>query len=243
MIAGGLFLCSWVLVIGPVISDSTDPVLSQVVNLAYPVLDAVGLAAVLFVALRRRDDPPAGLGLLGLGIACVAVSDIAFWYLGATLPQFPGVTPLDSGWVAGFGLIALAALAPLGVHRRRAGWVGGRLVLVAPALPAVIGVGIVVAKWQAGGDLNPLGALIVVLAALLIIAVVLQLVATYENRRLANDLSGACSSAPRSCTPPSATTARSCSTPRTRSWSSTQTFKSVMHPIRCWTHWVAQRIG
>jgi diguanylate cyclase (GGDEF)-like protein/PAS domain S-box-containing protein len=188
LIAGGLFLCSWVLVIGPVISDSTDPVLSQVVNLAYPVLDAVGLAAVLFVALRRRDDPPAGLGLLGLGIACVAVSDIAFWYLVATLPQFPGVTPLDSGWVAGFGLIALAALAPLGVHRRPAGWVGGRLVLVAPALPAAIGVGIVVAKWQAGGDLNPLGALIVLLASLLIIAVVLQLVATYENRRLANDL-------------------------------------------------------
>jgi hypothetical protein len=68
-IAAGLFLCSWVLLIGPVIVDSSDSALAQAVNLAYPALDVIGLAAVMFVALRRRDDPPAGLGLLGLGIA------------------------------------------------------------------------------------------------------------------------------------------------------------------------------
>lgn len=187
-IGAGLFLCSWVLLIGPVIVDSSDSALAQAVNLAYPALDVVGLAAVMFVALRRRADPPAGLGLLGLGIACVAISDTAFWYLSATLPQFPGVTPLDSGWVAGFGLIAVAALTPVAARPRRARRIGGRLLLAAPTLPAAIGVASVAGTWLAGRELNPLGALIVILALLLIIALVLQLITASENRRLASDL-------------------------------------------------------
>lgn len=187
-IAGGLFLSSWVLMIGPVTQDSSDSVLAQVVNLAYPVLDTVAVASVLFVVLRRRDDLPAGLGLFGLGIVCVAASDAAFWYLSATLPQFPGVTPLDSGWVAGFLLVAVAALATPAARRRPGGWGAGGLLPTAPALPAAIGVGVVVATGLAGGRLAPMGPLIVILALLLTIAVILQLIATHENRRLANDL-------------------------------------------------------
>ncbi len=95
LIAGGFFLFSWSLVISPVITTSGASLLGQLVNLAYPVLDAVALSAVLFVALRRKLDLPPGLGLLGLGIACIAVSDSAFWYLTSLDPRFPGVSPLD----------------------------------------------------------------------------------------------------------------------------------------------------
>jgi len=109
-IAGGFFLLSWVLFIGPVIADGTGTVLGEAVNLAYPTLDAVALGAVLFVAVRGGEDPPRGLALLGLGIVCLAVADSAFWYLSAVDSAFPGVTGLDTGWVAGFALIALAAL-------------------------------------------------------------------------------------------------------------------------------------
>jgi hypothetical protein len=90
-IAGGLFLSSWVLVIGPVMAHSSDPLLTQVVNRAYPVLDVLALAAVLFVALHRRDDAPAGLGLLALGIILVAVGDSCSGMSARPSPSFPAL--------------------------------------------------------------------------------------------------------------------------------------------------------
>jgi 4-amino-4-deoxy-L-arabinose transferase-like glycosyltransferase len=90
-IAGGFFLCSWSLLIGSVFEGSHTSTLDGLVNLAYPVLDAMALAAVFFVSLRRRQSAPAGLGLLALGIVCVAASDSSYWYLTETRPSFPGV--------------------------------------------------------------------------------------------------------------------------------------------------------
>jgi diguanylate cyclase (GGDEF)-like protein/PAS domain S-box-containing protein len=187
-IAGGLLLCTWVIAIEPVAAGSAEPPIQHVINLAYPTLDAIALAAVMFVALRRREDPPAGLGLLGLGIVCIAVSDFAFWYLNATLPRFPGVTPLDTGWVAGFALIAVAALRPSARRHRAAGVIGRRLALVAPAIPASAGAALLLSVWLVEGELDSPRMLVAALAGLLIIAVVLQLIATSENRRLADDL-------------------------------------------------------
>jgi diguanylate cyclase (GGDEF)-like protein/PAS domain S-box-containing protein len=186
-IAGGLFLSSWVLVIGPVMARSSYSTLTQVVNLAYPALDVIALAAVLFVALRRRDDAPSGIGLLGLGVIFMAIGDTVFWYLSVTLPRFPGVTPLDSIWIAAFALIALAALTPPARRRTTRGIAGG-LLPMAPLLPAAIGVGVLTATWLAGGVPDPLGAVVVILALLLMVAVALRLIATYENRLLAGDL-------------------------------------------------------
>ncbi len=187
-IAGGFFLFSWVLLIGPVVADGTASMFSEAVNLAYPTLDAVALGAVLFVAVRGGREPPRGLTLLGLGIVCLAVADSAFWYLNAVDSTFPGVTGLDTGWVAGFALIAFAALDSRG-PRPSEGEHGARPVLVAlPFLPAAAGILAMPIVWLATGSLGPWGPLLVIVGVVLTLCAVLYLTVTYENDALTRDL-------------------------------------------------------
>jgi diguanylate cyclase (GGDEF)-like protein/PAS domain S-box-containing protein len=186
-LAGGCFLLSWSL-IGPQVLASHASAFSQAVNLAYPALDAVALAAVLFVTVRRSADPPAGLGLLGLGIVCLAVSDSSFWYLSAVKGNIPGVSPLFTGWVAGFLSIALAALRPAGTRQWQRKLASGRLTIALPALPAAAGVVIVMANWLLGGNVGSEGALLGVLTVVALLGVTLLVVVSYENRALMSHL-------------------------------------------------------
>jgi diguanylate cyclase (GGDEF)-like protein/PAS domain S-box-containing protein len=188
LIASGFLLCSWTLLIGSVFEDSKASTLEGLVNLAYPVLDAMALAAVFFVSLRRRQTAPAGLGLLALGIVCVAASDSSYWYLTETRPSFPGVSPLDAGWVAGFLLIAVAAVRS-GPSRR---W-GARLserssMLALPSLPAAIGVLIVLIGWLSGASIGSKSALLGIVAAVLLIGLALLVIVSFENHALTGNL-------------------------------------------------------
>lgn len=187
LIAGGFALSSWSLIIGSVIESSSDSAFSQAVNLAYPLLDAVALAGVFFVALRRRENPPAGLPLLALGIACVAVSDSAFWYLSSVDPHFPGISPLDTGWVAGFLLVGLAALRPGEPRGRWRRLASSKPMLALPALPALIGIVVVLVSWTDGG-VRLATVLLAIMAAVLLSAIVLLVLVTYENHALTSDL-------------------------------------------------------
>jgi diguanylate cyclase (GGDEF)-like protein/PAS domain S-box-containing protein len=187
-IAAGFFLCSWSLVIGSVLTHSHTATLSGLINLAYPVLDAMALAAAFFVLLRRRQDAPPGLGLLALGIAWMAVSDSSYWYLTEIQSEFPGVSPLDAGWVAGFLLVAVAALRS-GTPRR---WgrriAAGRLTLAAPSLPATAGALIVLGSWLLSGRVGSEGVLMSIMAVVMILGVTLLVIVTYENHLLTSDL-------------------------------------------------------
>jgi diguanylate cyclase (GGDEF)-like protein/PAS domain S-box-containing protein len=182
-IASGFFLLSWSL-IGPQVLTSHASAFSQAVNLAYPALDSVALAAVLFVTVRRSADPPAGLGLLGLGIVCLAISDSAFWYLSAVARHIPGVSPLFTGWVAGFLLIALAALRPAGTRQWQGKLARGRLAIAVPALPAAAGILIVMANQLLGGDVGSENALLGIVTVVVMLGVTLLVVVSYENRAL-----------------------------------------------------------
>jgi diguanylate cyclase (GGDEF)-like protein len=185
-IATGCLLLSWSL-IGSMIASSEAATLGQVVNLAYPVLDAVALAAVLFVALRRGGDPLAGLGLLGLGIVCVAGSDSAFWYLSAH-SSVAGATPLDTGWVAGFALIALAARERNAASRWQRRIAHSRWTPVLPALPAVAGMAIVLVGAVARGSVESETTLLALLAALVALGAGLLVIVSWENRALIDNL-------------------------------------------------------
>lgn len=188
-IAAGCLLLSWSLIGGAVV-ESDASALSQVVNLAYPALDAMAFAAVVFVAVRRGRDLPSGLGLLALGIVCLAVSDSAFWYLSAVEQNVAGATPLDGGWVAGFLLIALGALR----HRAPAHWqlrlADSRMMPALPGLPAAAGVFVVAVGWLSSGNIGNDEPLVGVLAALVVLSVALLMVVSYENRALMGDREG-----------------------------------------------------
>jgi diguanylate cyclase (GGDEF)-like protein/PAS domain S-box-containing protein len=187
-IACGFFLCSWTLVIGSVLEHSNTPTLSGAINLAYPVLDAMALAAVFFVALRRRQDAPSGLVLLALGIACIALSDSAYWYLTDTRSTFPGVSPLDAGWVAGLLLVGLAALRSPRARRTRRGTDESRLSLVLPALPATVGLATVLGGWLFNGSVESEGPLLGITAVTLVAGLGLLVTVMLENRVLTTDL-------------------------------------------------------
>jgi diguanylate cyclase (GGDEF)-like protein/PAS domain S-box-containing protein len=188
LIAAGCFLISWCAVIAAVFASSGASTSGQIVNLAYPVLDAVALSAVLFVAVRGNEHLPAGLGLLALGITCVAISDSAFWYLNALNLRFPRVSPVDVGWVAGFLVITVAASQRHRPRRWTRRLVAGRLVPGLPTVPAAVGIATALVSWWAGRSLGPPGVLISISAALVLLALLVQLIVVYENHALTTDL-------------------------------------------------------
>ncbi len=188
LIAVGCFLISWCAVIAAVFASSGSSTSGQIVNLAYPVLDAVALSGVLFVAVRGKGNLPAGLGLLALGITCLAISDSAFWYRNALRPSLGRVSPIDIGWVAGFLVITIAAAQ----RPRTGGWtprpVVARMMPGLPTLPAALGIATALVTWWAGRSLGPTSVLLSISAALVVLALLLQLIVVYENNALTTDL-------------------------------------------------------
>ena len=157
-------------------------------NLAYPVLDAVALAAVFFVALRRRLNPPAGLNLLALGIILWTLADSSWWYMIEVDPSLPSVTPFETGWVAGFVLVAFAASR---THRPRT-WttrpVDSKFVLSLPALPGLGGVLIVLSGWLIRGHVESSNVLLAIMGVFMVLVLALLVIVTYENHALTSDL-------------------------------------------------------
>jgi diguanylate cyclase (GGDEF)-like protein/PAS domain S-box-containing protein len=188
LIAAGCFLISWCAVIADVFARSGALTTGHIVNLAYPVLDAVALSGVLFVAVRVKEQLPAGLGLVALGITFVAISDSAFWYLNALNPKFPRVSPIDIGWVAGFLVITVAAAQRHRPRRWTRALAAGRLVPGLPTLPAAVGIATALVSWSVGKSLGPPAVLLSISAALVLLALLLQLIVVYENHALTTDL-------------------------------------------------------
>jgi hypothetical protein len=90
--------------------ESGSPTL--VLDLAYPISDIV-IGTILILAIRRATEQQKGrMALLLAGIACYSIADSAFAYLTAE-GSFGAVgNAIDTGWFAGFLLIALAAIYP-----------------------------------------------------------------------------------------------------------------------------------
>jgi diguanylate cyclase (GGDEF)-like protein/PAS domain S-box-containing protein len=186
-IACGFLLCSWGLVLSSVIAHGGHIDLDGSLNAAYPMLDAVALGAVFFVALRRRRDPPTGLGLLALGILLWTVSDSAWWYITEVDSTPPTITPFETGWVAGFVLVAFAAWRAHQPHPLSKRAYDSRFALSLTALPGTIGVVIVTAKWAVLGHVESNDAL-ALMGLFMMLALALLVIVTYENQALTNDL-------------------------------------------------------
>jgi len=107
-----LTFTAWVFGLREVYFSSADAFLPRMVSLAYPVGDIL-IGTVLILAIRRATDQQKGRMLLLLGgLAANALADSAFAYLTATNSFGVQGSVLDTGWVAGYLMIALAALWP-----------------------------------------------------------------------------------------------------------------------------------
>jgi diguanylate cyclase len=85
---------------------------TKVLDLAYPVADIL-TGTVLILAIRRATHQQKGrMAFLLAGVASYAIADSAFSYLNAQGAFGAVGNVIDTGWFAGYLLIALAAIYP-----------------------------------------------------------------------------------------------------------------------------------
>jgi hypothetical protein len=106
-----LFVC-WAFVLGPLYGSSDSRPVAQLLGLAYPVGDVLTASVVIIIASRASGPERFRFLLLLGGFLAIAVADSAFAYLTGTGIYTERGSVFDAAWVAGFALIALAALWP-----------------------------------------------------------------------------------------------------------------------------------
>jgi len=109
IMACALLAVSWATVLGVVYRAAGDSLLSTSIGLAYPISDvAVAIMALLLVG-RMARSMRLPLMLVAAGLFANLLSDSAFAYL-TTVKMYGPAQLIDTGWVAGYLLIALGAL-------------------------------------------------------------------------------------------------------------------------------------
>lgn len=109
IISTSLLFASWATVLGPLYRSHQGGVLKQVISLAYPMSDVIMVSLVIILIARAGRTGRIRLELVMAGVVAFAVSDSAFAYL-TEVNSYNGGSFLDTGWVAGYLLIALGAL-------------------------------------------------------------------------------------------------------------------------------------
>jgi len=136
IIAAALFLVSWVLALGPVYQAGADSRFAAIVSLAYPVSDLMLLTVTVIVLSYSHTGDRLGLSSIAAGFLALCVGDSGFAYLTAT-DKYGAVNLIDAGWVAGFLIIALAALLDTGPRDDSPRLVAPRTALLLPYAPAL----------------------------------------------------------------------------------------------------------
>lgn len=182
IVAGSLFLVSWVTILEPLYSSDTSGQLAFIVSLAYPISDLVIFTVAGVVLVRVTGEHRLSLTLMTVGLACFALSDSAFVYLTAK-GEYASGNLIDLGWAAGLLLITVAAVA----GRDGAQEEGGALVLPGwasvwlPFTPLMLA-GLVLAAEPAPLLASPV--VMVVTSILVVTVLARQFLAVSENRRL-----------------------------------------------------------
>jgi two-component system, sensor histidine kinase and response regulator len=113
-----LLFVGWVAGLDAVYAQSGSP-LDTWISMAYPIGDAF-IATILILAIRRATDEAHGRLLLLLGgLGANALADSAFAFLNAQGTYGAIGSVLDIGWVAGYLMLALAALWPSTATRKQ----------------------------------------------------------------------------------------------------------------------------
>lgn len=158
LIAGSLFIISWATVLGTVYRAGSGGLIAQLISLAYPAGDIVIGTIVLIVASRANRENRLPLLLLAGGLLANLLADSGFAYLTTTNKYGTG-NPIDTGWAAGYLLIAIAgiraartrAVAPVASDGTT-----GRIWLVLPYLPIAAAAIVAVIEESLPGELDPI---------------------------------------------------------------------------------------
>ena len=103
-------ILSWRLIIGELLAQSSQSVVSDGISVAYPMLDVmIVFAALLLVARARPGYSMASLICLAGAFAATAFSDSLYTYLNSVGGYSTG-SYIDIGWFAGYNMVTVAAL-------------------------------------------------------------------------------------------------------------------------------------
>jgi diguanylate cyclase (GGDEF)-like protein len=109
--AGALLFVSWATLLGPTFHAGSGSLLAQSISLAYPAGDVLNATIALLLLSRARGEQRLTFGLIGTGLLILAVADSSFaWF--SVQGSYASGNLFDTGFLAGFLLIGLAALRP-----------------------------------------------------------------------------------------------------------------------------------
>jgi len=155
LIAAALLVVSWETVLGAVYRQGAGSTLAMVLSLAYPLGDVVILTIILARLGRITRRGRFALGLLAGGLVTLSVADSSFLYLTAQ-NQYATGNWLDTGWVAGYLLIGLAALRGVfdPVREAPSSALASRVQQFLPYPPVVAALGVIIAERVITGNLS-----------------------------------------------------------------------------------------
>lgn len=187
LIAASLLIISWATVLGTVYHASTGQVFSDLIGLAYPIGDIVIGTIVIIVATRTPGGSRLPLFLLAGGLVANLLADSAFAYL-TTINQYGSGAVADVGWMAGYILIAIAALraASTPALASQAPSPPGRVRLLVPYVPVAAAGVVAAAERLIIGHLDPV--IFWSLLAVVVLVLVRQFLTLSDNLALNQQL-------------------------------------------------------
>jgi hypothetical protein len=172
IIATSLLFASWATILGPLYRLHEGGVLKQVISLAYPTSDVVMVSLVIILIARVGRSGRTRLGLVMGGVAAFALADSAFAYL-TEVNSYNGGSYLDTGWVAGYLLIALGALwatTSVGAEATAVSeYEDSTISIVAPYVPVLVVLAVTAFELVRGHHLETVSWLMVCALAVLVL--------------------------------------------------------------------------
>jgi diguanylate cyclase (GGDEF)-like protein/PAS domain S-box-containing protein len=184
LIAGSLFIISWATVLGTVYRMGTGSLLSQLISLAYPAGDIVIGTIVLIVASRAPRANRLPFVLLGGGLIANLLADSAFAYLTTSRTYGTG-NPIDTGWIAGYLLIAIASLRAASTRTASPlanDGMTGRIWLALPYVPIAAAAIVAIVEESLPAELDPV--IFWSMMAVIVGVVLRQYLMLVDNQRL-----------------------------------------------------------
>lgn len=157
---------------------------ADLLTLSIPVLDVVLIVAALLLLLRTRGSDRGALILVALGFVAYAVSDLRLAVL-VSHDAFAFGSVVDLGWIAGYGLLALAAWYPSSADADAAGVVDDGPADVRDTALVYGGLAVAAAVQALAGPGRGIGPVDVALWSVVAVAAVArQVVVTHDNATL-----------------------------------------------------------
>lgn len=142
LVSASLFLISWITALGQVFRAGADSQFAAAVSLAYPISDLVLVTVAVVVITYARTGYRIGLVSIVMGLIGLSIADSGFAYLTA-IGHYGAVNFIDAGWVAGFLVIAVAAVIDHAAHDTTTNVDAPRAALLLPYIPAAAAIAIV----------------------------------------------------------------------------------------------------